>query len=753
MPRYIPGKEPKSPPRSSVRPEIQAGIEAAAINHNHGRQAAHQFLARQNVHQPPPASRSRALATKEAGIGAKPKPPTAFERAQMAREDYRKNQQRVQASVAGAHPGAVAGFIGGIGQHPLGTLRDVTGIDVHRFYHPGRAIEQDRARAAALGRQGKVGSIGMVPGGGRIGGGIGRLFGREVAAESKVVGAGAVGKSAAGEIVRKSLPEARKLRAEQKRMYSAERSARVERAQAASEQAGGGLAGHYAGLSELKGPLPTTTFDKLRAGTLSQNDLEDVVRHVQNHPKLQFFDKVTATKALADAFEHGRTPAPHEIRLLHEVFGQEATSHLISLHSRLGAKAMDAFNIPRSLMASFDVSAPFRQALVAGAGHPKTFFKNFRHMFRALGSERAYQGILDEIHARPNAELYQKAGVKFTELRGPTSKLREEQFSSDLAEKIPGAGRVVRASGRAYTGFLDKMRADIFDDMFAAAHKKGVNVEDRKFLKSLAHYANSSTGRGSLGPVESWAPALNTVFFSPRLIASRVNFLDPTWYFRLHPTVRRQALKSILTLGSGAGVGLALAAKYVGAKVETDPRNSDFAKLRFDNTRVDILGGFQQYVRLVSQISSGKIISSTTGKTLTLGSGFGDLSRKDIIQRFAEAKFSPPVSFVNDFFKGTTFAGQPFSVKQALLQRIIPLVAQDAYDLQKSKGSIPLTAAGYGVSAFGIGMQTYAPKKKSHHGGGGGSRPNSLLGRSSGHGGTSLLRGGGSSGSSSLLRR
>src|SRR5207247_10231959 len=95
---------------------------------------------------------------------------------------------------------------------------------------------------------------------------------------------------------------------------------------------------------------------------------------------------------------------------------------------------------------------------------------------------------------------------------------REEAFPSEYAETLTGGKRgPVRASGRAYTGFLNKMRADMFDKLLEKGRKKGWNVEDRKFQRGLASYVNSATGRGSLGPAEPWGPALNTFFFSPRL--------------------------------------------------------------------------------------------------------------------------------------------------------------------------------------------------------------------------------------------
>jgi len=546
------------------------------------------------------------------------------------------------------------------------------------------------------------------------------------------------------EMVARSLGTARRLRGEQRKMYSEELSKRVAKAQAALEKAGGGIEGEKAAMRELRGELPKTTFQNLANGKISKAGLEELTRNVELHPDLTFFEKRALNKALTAAVTKGVTPRTFEIKLMRKAFGQEAAD-AVKTHAGLFSSLVDLSNVPRSLMASFDVSAPFRQGLVAGARHPVLAAKNFGPMFRSFASEHYYQALLDEIHQRPNAELYDFAGVKFTELRGLTSKQREEQFSSGYAERIPVVGHIVRASGRAYTGFLDKMRADMFDRQLELAKKAGVNVEDYTQLHGIARVVNTATGRGGLGPVESWAPALNAVFFSPRLIASRVSLLNPIWYATLPRYARAQAIRSMVQLGAAAG-GILATGIYFGGKVQSDPRSADFAKLRLGNTRIDELGGLQQYIRLTSQLASGKLISSTTGKTMTLGPGYGKLTREDIAKRFIVSKFSPPASFVDDLAKGTTFAGQPFSVKQAVVSRMVPLVAQDAYDLYKTKGSIQLALLGYAISMFGIGMQTYGPppvKAKRYGGGGGGGGTNPLLGGSSSS--NPLLPGGGGS--------
>jgi hypothetical protein len=67
-------------------------------------------------------------------------------------------------------------------------------------------------------------------------------------------------------------------------------------------------------------------------------------------------------------------------------------------------------------------------------------------------------------------------------------------------------------------------------------------------------------------------------------MASRFNFLNPAYYIRMEPFARREALKAALRLVGTLNLVLFLA-KMEGAKVESDPRNADFGKIRIGNTR------------------------------------------------------------------------------------------------------------------------------------------------------------------------
>src|SRR4029078_11831469 len=99
-----------------------------------------------------------------------------------------------------------------------------------------------------------------------------------------------------------------------------------------------------------------------------------------------------------------------------------------------------------------------------------------------------------------------------------------------------------------------------------------------------------------LGPLEGSATALADVFFAPRLAASRIHnytqVLNPKFYTELDPMVRKEALKSLAAV-AGFALSMDALAKLAGAEVSLDPRNPDFLKGKFGNTRFDPFAGHQ----------------------------------------------------------------------------------------------------------------------------------------------------------------
>jgi hypothetical protein len=364
----------------------------------------------------------------------------------------------------------------------------------------------------------------------------------------------------------------------------------------------------------------------------------------------------------------------------------------------------NALNLPRSLMSSLDLSAPLRQG-VALVG-TKELWKNVPGMFKMFARESNFDNVMQSIKDSKNYKEMQRSGLAISDLGSDLTK-REEAFISQWAEKIPVIGRGVRASERAYTGFLNKLRADTFDSLLNDYKKAGIEP-DVKQLKDISNYINNATGRGSLGKFDHAAPILSGVFFSPRLMASRVNMLNPVMYAKLDPVVRKRALKNLASFG-GIALTVTTLAKLAGADVEANPTSSDFAKIKVGDTRYDILGGFGQYLTLGARLVSNSK-KNAKGEVQELGKGITD-SRLDVAENFLENKFSPVASFVRDYLEGANPVGEKFDMtetdvlKNPVTQRFIPLLVQDSADLVKDQGvaGIPMSLPG----VFGVGMSTY----------------------------------------------
>ena len=507
-----------------------------------------------------------------------------------------------------------------------------------------------------------------------------------------------------------TLKAAKPIRTAQELLKTQEKAKRFARLASVGQEAVGEK-GFYAKLSQLKGELPRVQFESLR-GKIGQQDIDNFFNKI-NTSSLSEWEKLPAGKGLAKIFGEygGQVPTEGELKLLNKVFGPEFAKTVLekrSIFKKISDAGYQLFNIPRSLMTSLDMSAPFRQGAFL-IGRPKQFFSSFAEMFRVFPSEKAFQELQSEIASRPTYKLMRENKLFLADIDSLLTG-REERFMSSWAEKIPlGVGKIVRASGRAYTGFLNKLRADVFDDMLSKAKNVGVDAyNDTGFMSSVADFVNTATGRGSLGSLEMAAKPLNTFLFSPRLLASRLQLLNPQFYAKQDPFVRKEALKSLFSFASLGLTALGLA-KMGGAKVEADPRNADFGKIKIGNTRVDIWGGFQQPIRLAAQLISGKIVSSTTGQIMTLGEGYKPLTRLDILTRFVEYKESPLISFISDLMRGKTVMGEDIELPKEVLRRLVPMVAQDIKDLYDEWGPKALPAAI--LPWFGVGLQTYGPKE------------------------------------------
>lgn len=514
--------------------------------------------------------------------------------------------------------------------------------------------------------------------------------------------------AAPGSYITDALGAAKEARAKQTELYRTERARRIKESGQAFQAAGGGLEGHAASLAKLRGALPKIRFDDLSG--ISDQDMGKLMNLVQDNPALSEWDALSLRAGLIRA-RAGGVPRDFEIALMRKVFGLEKATEFAnpSRMQKILRTAADVANIPRAYMSSADVSAVLRQSLVATVHRPGVAAKNIGPMFKMMFNQKFYDEAMAAIQRDPAFErAVTEDGLKMTDVHGPMG-TREEAYPSQIAERIPGAGHIVKGSSRAYTGFINVMRWHVYNELLDLGRMDGALTPQLR--RDAARVANWATGRGQLPgkTLEAAGPLLNTVFFSPRLMASRFQTFNPFFYANLDPIARKYAMKAAVKTFI-AGMSVLGAAAAAGAKVNMDPTNADFGKIKVGDTRIDVWGGHQQWVRVAGQLAEGKITSSTTGKTIRLSGGYAGSSRWDVGSRFLQGKFSPPASLIRDWAHHTDFAGKPFSWKKAVVSRVYPLVIQDMLDTFHEYGLGPAVGV-YGIGALGIGIQTYRPKK------------------------------------------
>lgn len=524
----------------------------------------------------------------------------------------------------------------------------------------------------------------------------------------------------------KAIKGASPLRAEQEALYTQERAKRFEAARKI-QHVNTGEAGFHQELSQLTGDMPTVPSLASIRNHMSQDEINGLFDQIANHPRLSYTDSLHARRGLAKLLGNSGVTIPtnSELDVLRRVFPEAVDA--LGGHKTVSSMIADVINAPRSIMASTDLSAALRQGLPLI--HKKEYWGAFGSMFKQLGP-KAFNEVKEEIANRKSFPMMKESGLALTDI-GTRLEDREERFMSNLAEQIPVVGAVVRASDRAYVGFLNKLRADTFDSIVNNAKAAGQTL-GAKDLRDISKFINTATGRGDLNAlvpkflkgeefdVNKASPLLSGSLFSPRLMASRVSMLNPAYYVNLNPIARKEALKSMLAYTSVVTTVLGLA-KAAGLSVDTDPRSTDFAKIKVGNTRYDVTAGFQPYVRTFAQLVTGEKVKQD-GEVQDLTSGeYGKPTRADVVGSFLRNKEAPVMSFAHDLLTGQDRDGNKLDVKHPenigsdVGNMFVPLVIQDMHDIYQDQGAKGV-AIGLAPDIFGVGVQTYKPRKGSDKG-------------------------------------
>ena len=460
--------------------------------------------------------------------------------------------------------------------------------------------------------------------------------------------------------------------------------------------------------------------------------------------EMSFVEEEDYQEYLDDLERQQRDGTSLEMGLMAAVGGGPVLSRSGKLITKVISAASDVVNSERAIITAYDLSAPLRQGGILSLAHPSRVPRAYVNMLRAAKSERAAKAIANGIKTRRYYDLYKSSGLYLSEA-GEGS---EEVFKSIFAKKIPG----VNMSERAYNAYLNTLRVDSFDSLLGALEasankqalkagnaayekyvagltddgfssmddalaslqgaKKEISDEiaksmvSSKELEAIANYVNVATGRGAIGSAQKYAEELSTVFFAPKLTASRVQFLVG------QPLAAGSARTRMIISGEYgrylAGLGTLYGlAKLSGAEVSWDPRSNDFGVIRYGQNRINPLSGLGKHAIFAGRIISGQFVGAS-GKAESIYDDKGRNNWDDLIERYGRSTLAPLYGTAVTLAKGRGIDGKPYRPSD-IPYDLLPLSARDIYEQYRSNGIGAATAMSL-ISLHGGGIDTYEKK-------------------------------------------
>lgn len=454
-----------------------------------------------------------------------------------------------------------------------------------------------------------------------------------------------------------------------------------------------------------KAARPVKTPEQIALQTLKTRIASETVKYLEKLAKGDY----TAT-AKRPPFDLSKDPATMKAKAELEALknkwlregAEERTRNLKGL-KKAADYALESMHLQQNVVSSFDLSA-LRQAAfrMLNPFRAKESLREIGQMIESLSKKRA--GVIEQqIFNRPNARngVYAQAKLRLLKLDETKYSLQDESIRGRWAARIPG----IAASNRAFTTFLNLVRADSFDAIYASAKDKSTAT-----VRALGAFVNDATGYGDLGTgkLGRMADGLSTTIWSPRLLASRFRLLVGASFFKGTAESRKIIAKEYA--GTLFGMwALYQLASLAGFEIEDDPRSSSFGKLRDGDIYIDPMGGLIQVTVLASRVATGETVNQQ-GQTKVAPT-------YETIARFLRMKFRPSISAGLNAIELATkedpknVIGEEITAGSIAKELVTPMSLGDIYKLMEEAGVAKGTL--YEIfQLFGAGLQIYNADQK-----------------------------------------
>jgi hypothetical protein len=354
-------------------------------------------------------------------------------------------------------------------------------------------------------------------------------------------------------------------------------------------------------------------------------------------------------------------------------------------------------DVIRTNKTMIDLPPILRQGGAITFGNPVLAYRGAKSGIQSIKSDQQARKMMREIGERHNAPLYARSKLYLADMDATRNK-QEEAFMGELGDKIPYWRVAKDASARNYIVSLNTMRADLFDLMAANVTRNGEPAMEE--ARDISRYINVASGRGDFEGqrMDNALAELATVFFSPRYVASRFQYmtLQPLWKAKTAAGRKAVAREYAKTL-SGIGVVLAVALA-AGAEIEDD------GKLKVGERRLDLMFGLVQNSRLIKDDLKG--FAATAKSWWTGHRPAPTYAERMRYTRFLRSKLAPIPAAYWDFKEGRDYENSEVTPGSMAKNLFAQLSLEDLHEEVSKEGVGPGLAL-WVVSLFGMGLQNY----------------------------------------------